>query len=382
MTVSGNAPGASPTRARVFYRLHWWLGLALGAFLSFMGLSGAVMSFEDDIMFASSPQARVTAPANAAALPLGMLIDRVMKQRPGDRLLSIQVEQAPDRAWTAAFLRPEGGRNHRIWVDPYGGQLRGEATGAAFFATVRNLHRYLAPGGNKGGIGHAITGAGALGLVFFALSGLYLRLGQGTRTLKDWLRPDFRLRGKDLYRMLHRVFGTWLAAVYLAIACSGLWWSYDSYRQGLTWLLSDGPLNHEAPVRSKKAAAPDAPPVDWDAAWRVARQRYGDNYQSALIFLPPPGRDIHIRVLPRHAAHDRAGDDLILDGRSLAIRRFTPYAALKPGPWIINNMDPIHTGMAFGLAGRILFALASLGLPMFFITGLLLYLRRRRIGDS
>ncbi|HEY0211844.1 PepSY-associated TM helix domain-containing protein [Acerihabitans sp.] len=382
MTAPASAP-AAPVSApgalapRVLFQLHCWLGLILGAFLSFMGLSGAVMSFEDEIMLALSPQASVTAPATAAPLALDELIDRVTRQRPGATLLSLQIEHAPDRAWTAAFLRKAGGRNQRILIDPYNGQLRGEATGAAFFETVRNLHRYLTPGAAKDGIGHALTGASALGLVFFALSGLYLRFSQGTRALRHWLRPDLRLRGKDLYRMLHRVLGTWLVVVYLALAGSGLWWSYDSYRQGLTWLLADAPRGGQGPGEAKNiAAAPVAPPVDWDAAWRLARLRHGGAFQSAVIFFPPPAKNIRIRIVPRQAAHDRAADEITLNGHGLTVVRFTPYAALRPGDRIINNMDPIHTGMAFGLAGRIVFALASAGVPVFFITGLLLYRRR------
>lgn len=380
-----DAVAAAPsTRARLaprlIFRLHGWLGLILGVFLSLMGVSGAMMSFEDDIMLALSPQSSVHAPNDAVPLPLGRLIDGLERLRPEDRLVSLQVEYAPDRAWTAAYSRPQGGRNQRILLDPYSGRLQSEATGAQFFETVRSLHRYLTPSGQKGGLGQAITGISALGLVFFALSGLYLRLCQGSRTLKEWLRPDFRLRGAALCRMLHRVAGVWLMTVYLVIAASGLWWSYDSYRQGLTELLAGRTTRQDTPARIIPGTrlAPEPKEVDWDAAWRLIQQRYGDGYQSVLIFLPPPGKNIRIRVLPRHAANPRAADELMVTRRGQAIMGVTPYADLTPGHWILGNMDPIHTGMAFGLTGRVLFALASLAMPVFFITGLLMYLRRRR----
>ncbi|KAA9000511.1 PepSY domain-containing protein [Affinibrenneria salicis] len=360
---------------RLLRWLHWFLGLTLGGCLSFMALSGVMMSFEDEIMLAISPQTRVTAPGNSRPLPLNTLIASLREQRPQETLVSLQIERRADSAWSAAWKRQRGQRNLREFVDPYRGVLLGEANGAAFFATVRNLHRYLAPGGNNP-IGRNITGLCAIGLIFFALSGLYLRWAAGTRRLRDWLRPDFRLSGRHFYRMLHGVFGSWLACFYLISAASGLWWSYDSYRQGVIWLLDDAPASLVAPA-AKKAPPDRAAPVDWDRVWRQLQPLYGERYDYALIFIPAPGKDIRIRV---HVSDGylQAFDELRINGRSLQIRAFEPFSRQSFGRRILNNMDPIHTGDLFGLSGRILMAISSFCIPLFFITGLLMYWKRRR----
>lgn len=358
----------------VLLKLHWFCGITLGASLSFMALSGVVMSFEDEIMQSLSPQARVSVPQSGVRLTPGQLIVKLQRLRPGERLMSLQVEQVADRAWTAAFQRGKGQRNQRLFVDPYRGVIQGEATGARFFATVRNLHRFLSPTGHNS-VGRTITGGSALCLIFFAFSGLWLRWSAGSRSLRDWLQPNFRLSGRSLYRMLHQVLGSWLVMLYLVSACSGLWWSSETWRQGVSWLLSDRPLPTSVKTKTEKASVVKP---DWDTVWQRVEERYGNDYQSALLFFPPPGKAVRIRVLALGAAHSRAFDELSINPRTLAVNRFSPYRHLSGGERILTDMDPIHTGALFGLPGRIALLFSSLCIPLFFITGLLMYWKRRR----
>lgn len=125
-----------------------------------------------------------------------------------------------------------------------------------------------------------------------------------------------------------------------------------------------------------------AAPIDWERVWQQVRKCYGAHYGSALIFLPAPGKAVRVRVLPTDASHARAFDEFSIDGRTSQIVGFKPYRDLSPGARVLVNMDPIHTGALFGLPGRILIAISSLCLPLFFITGLLMYWKRRRRPPS
>lgn len=366
------------TRSRlILLKLHWLLGITLGASLSFMALSGVTMSFEDEIMQALSPQMTVSPPKGGEPMTTAAVIAALRQQRPGERLMSLQIEQQADRAWTAAFQRGKGQRNQRVLVNPYSGQTLGEATGAVFFATVRNLHRFLSPEGDNV-IGRTITGASAVSLIFFALSGLWLRWTAGSRGLREWLRPEFRLRGRALYRMLHQVAGSWLVVLYLVSALSGLWWSSQWYRQGVTWLLGSTPAEVvKKPAAEKKTTLKPVEP-DWDRVWQQVVQRYGSQYRSALLFLPAPGKAIRVRILPLDASHARALDELSINPRTMNVTRQTLYRSLPAGERILTDMDPIHTGALFGIPGRIAITLSSLCMPLFFVTGLLMYWKRRR----
>jgi sulfite reductase (NADPH) flavoprotein alpha-component len=380
---SGRTWRISPRR--VIFRLHWLLGISLGLVLAFMGMTGAIMGFEDEIMEALSPQARVTVAADAP-LSTDALLVIVRKKLPDDKVTALQVESDPARAYTITVLRrpADGGRNPRIFVNPYSGELLGEATGADFFGRVRTLHRYLTASGSSNDVGRHMTGAAAFAVVFFALSGLYLRWPKRPLDWRSWFRLDFTLRGRALFRSLHSVIGSWLAVFYVISALSGLWWSYDWYRSAVTWLLSS--QSETAKPRKAKPADAETPdkeakrpePVSLEAALAVVRSQYGDRLANVIFTSPQSGKPVRARVLTKDAANDRALDDLQIDPYAGKIVKSTLHADLKAGEWIMANMDPIHTGIAFGPVWRLMVVIAALGLPFFAVTGIVLYVDRRR----
>jgi sulfite reductase (NADPH) flavoprotein alpha-component len=381
------SPGIS-LRA-VIFRLHWLLGISLGLVLALMGITGAMMGFEDEIMEALSPQAHVTV-SGEAPLSADALMAIIRQRLPDDRVTALQVESDPARAYTITVLRrpADGGRNPRIYVNPYDGALLGEATGADFFGRVRSLHRYLTVFGGSNDVGRHITGAAAFAVVFFAISGLYLRWPRRPLDWRSWFRLDFSLRGRALLRSLHSIIGSWLAIFYVISALSGLWWSYDWYRGAVTWLLS---AQTEA-MKPRKATSTSAgvgdaeatnqDPVSLEAALTVVRAQYGDRLANVIVNMPQSGKPVRARVLTVDAPHDRALDDLQIDPKAGRIVKSTLHADLKPGEWIMANMDPIHTGIAFGPVWRVMVVVAALGLPLFAVTGILLYVDRRRKANS
>ncbi len=90
-----------------------------------------------------------------------------------------------------------------------------------------------------------------------------------------------------------------------------------------------------------------------------------------------PAGLVRIRSLAADAPHPRARDEWRIrpDGR---IEGRTLYAAEPLGERIATAMLDLHQGRWFGLAGTVAFLLAALAMPLFAVTGLLLYLGRRR----
>ena len=123
----------------------------------------------------------------------------------------------------------ERGRQRRF-VDPANGRMLEEARGEGFFETVENLHRWLALPGRGNGIGRQLTGFAALSLIFFALSGLYLRWPRRPLDWRNWLVLDLRKTGRNLYRALHAVIGGWVLIFYLISASTCLLYTSPSPR--------------------------------------------------------------------------------------------------------------------------------------------------------
>jgi sulfite reductase (NADPH) flavoprotein alpha-component len=67
-----------------------------------------------------------------------------------------------------------------------------------------------------------------------------------------------------------------------------------------------------------------------------------------------------------------------IDQKTATVKKRDLYADRPIGKVVVTSMLPIHKGSFFGLPGRIIILLSSLTMPLFTVTGLLLYLGRRR----
>lgn len=77
-------------------------------------------------------------------------------------------------------------------------------------------------------------------------------------------------------------------------------------------------------------------------------------------------------------ARDGAHDEFRIDGRSGQILSADIYADKTIGEKVLARVLDIHRGSIFGWPGQLLFMLAAAAMPLFGVTGVLLYLSRRR----
>ena len=351
----------------VVFQLHWLLGITAGTVLAVMGLSGATLAFEDEIMRAANPALAQVVQRHAAGeqpLALTALLPRLQQDMP-QPLQRLRVDATGQRLSVARF---DGGQANWRYFDPYTGTVLTELKGLDFFAFVEDLHRHLVSGER----GSLITGSCAIALVFFCLSGLYLRWPRRWWHWRTWLAVEWSRNGRSFLWSLHSVVGTWVLLVYLMIALTGLWWSFDWYRKGATTLL--GGADAEQSERRASRGPLDLGKVQATLyGLEGVRRGYID-----LRFPATPGRPLTSRVQGGDAAHDRAQDIVQLDPATGALLAYAPYRARNAGGKIIVSVFALHSGSFFGLPGRIIVMLSSLGMLVFFITGWMLYLDRRR----
>jgi sulfite reductase (NADPH) flavoprotein alpha-component len=351
----------------ILFQLHWLLGISAGLVLSVMGLSGATLAFGDEIVRWANPPVAEAArryAAGEAVLPVAELTRRLGVQADSGaaRLLVDPTGTRP------SLLRLAAERRSEIYFDPYSGQVLPTPTGVGFLHVVEDLHRRLAAGDR----GKAVTGVCVLILLFFCLSGLYLRWPRQWWSWRAWWVVEWRRQGRSFLWSLHSVVGTWCLLLYLLIALTGLYWSYDWYRQGLVKLLG-GPQTMQAGGRAGKPVA-----VEF-ARLQSALDTLPDNSRSYMdIRIPSRARQpVSVRYLPAAAAHDRAYDVLEVQPDSGRIVQLMRYAQLPAGRQLLVSLYALHTGSFFGLPGRVAWMLASLCMSLFLVTGWLLYLNRR-----
>lgn len=366
---------------KILFQLHWLLGISAGLVLAVMGVTGATLSYQGELLrFLNPGVMTVEAPQGARALSPDQLLERLRGQLGQRQVLGLTLSGAPEEA-AQVIVSGGGPRGETLYADPYSGDLLGAARGLGFFRLMMQVHRWLAIGDT----GKAITGASTLILVFLCLSGLYLRWPRRTGDWRAWLSLDCSRRGRAFLWSLHAVAGTWVLLLYLLAALTGLSWSYDWYRQGLFALAGEtapphgGPGGRRGPPPGGEQVRPAAPAIGLDPLFQAFRREVGETYRQVNLTLPErPGQPLQVMYVAPDAEHPRAINRLSLDVASGAPLKHERYADKSLPQRLLASLYPLHTGEYFGQPGRVLMLLASLGMPLFFVTGWQLYLDRRR----
>jgi uncharacterized iron-regulated membrane protein len=359
------------TLRKTFFWLHLGVGLAAGAFLASMAVSGILMSFAPQILAWSERGVSRTAPAGGPRQELAPLLSAAAEAAPGARPASFTLYRDPAAASLVGL-----GEDGAIYLDPRSGSVLGAGSPArAFFESVEHWHRWL---GSRE-IGKPFTGASALGLVFLSLSGLWLWRPRGLAGLKAalTLRSGLGGRARELNR--HHAIGFWTSPLLLVIALTGTVMAYR-WAGNLLFTLTGGQAPKEAGAprggeakpaqggsgkegeggRNAYASGNLHVSLDSLAAWAGAQAPAW----TALTLRAPrkPGSPWSgILEEPGFAAFPRRSQ-FSLDGGTGAVSKWQPFAEQPAGRKLRAWTTPLHTGRGFGWPGQALAALAAIAL--------------------
>jgi sulfite reductase (NADPH) flavoprotein alpha-component len=368
-------------------QVHSIAGLVLALLLCLIALTGTIMSFEDEILDHLNAGIIQVAPRTAPALSPDELVARLKTVPEAGKVTGIMLSSDPSVAVHVRFARDEqGARPSSFYVDPYDGHVLGVPYAEDFFATVRRLHRWLLIPGDSRGWGRQITGIAALGLIVMLISGLVLRWPRRAGSVKMWLKPNLGLSGRGLHRSLHAVIGTWVLPIYLVMTLTGLWYSFDWYKDGVVWLLSR-PHVAAAKMQPKQPRAPGraepAQAVGFDRAWATLQQEERGGFARAQLLLQAgPGAVMRIRSWPKDSTLESMRDEFRIDAITGQVISAERYADKTLGEKAIAGVLDIHRGAVLGWPGKLAFMLAAALMPLFAVTGVLLYLSRRKLRPS
>jgi sulfite reductase (NADPH) flavoprotein alpha-component len=350
---------------RVLFRLHWLAGISAGLVLGAVGLTGGLLGLEQPVLAWLNPALHVDAAGRALQTP-DRWIEAARAAMPGYTVRSVSWE-GPDHAVGVRLARA-GARPTEVALDPYSGALLGAERGKAFFASAEQIHRNLA----AGPVGKQIVGASTALMFVFIATGIYLRWPRRARSPSAWLRMNTAAKGRGFWWQLHAVVGTWLLVPYLLAAATGLWWSYDFYRNALNGLAG-------VPAPQRRAPAGDAPvAASLDAAWAAFQREAPEATRANIATTTAADGALEIRYQTAASPHDRAWDSLKLDPADGSVRTREAYADQPRGRRFIASLFPLHSGSWFGVPGRIVAAGAALLMPLFALSGLWMWVLRRR----
>jgi uncharacterized iron-regulated membrane protein len=213
----------------IFRKIHKWLSIPLGIFITLICFSGASLIFEKEITEAINHDLYYVADASGKALPVEQLAEKVAEQLPdGTAISGITISSKPDRAYQVATDQGT------LLVDQYTGEVKGTVERPAFFTKMFQLHRWLLTTPSNEGIswGKLIVGISTIALVFILITGILMWLTNRKKPLTQSLKIVVNKGWMRFWHDLHVGGGIYVTIFVLAMALTGLTWSFSWYRTG------------------------------------------------------------------------------------------------------------------------------------------------------
>ena len=207
---------------KIFRKIHLWLSVPSGLIITLVCFSGAMLVFENEVNEWFRRDLYYVETVKESPLPMDKLLEKVATTLPD----SVSV--------TGVSISSDPGRRASLYVDQYTGEVKGKSERSGFFMFMFRMHRWLLDSMNPGneGIfwGKMIVGVSTLLLVFVLISGIVIWWPRTRKALKNSLKITATKGWRRFWYDLHVAGGMYALIFLLAMALTGLTWSFPWYR--------------------------------------------------------------------------------------------------------------------------------------------------------
>lgn len=217
---------------KIFRKIHLWLSVPFGLIITFVCFSGAMLVFENEANEWFRRDLYYVETVKESPLPMDKLLEKVATTLPDSvSVTGVSISSDPGRAYQVSLSKP---RRASLYVDQYTGEVKGKSERSGFFMFMFRMHRWLLDSMNPGneGIfwGKMIVGVSTLLLVFVLISGIVIWWPRTRKALKNSLKITATKGWRRFWYDLHVAGGMYALIFLLAMALTGLTWSFPWYR--------------------------------------------------------------------------------------------------------------------------------------------------------
>jgi uncharacterized iron-regulated membrane protein len=391
-------------RTLVFWP-HLIAGVAAGVVIFIMSVTGALLTYERQMIAWSDSHLRSEVPATSASrLSLESLIGIIRTQHPEVSPTAVTVGSAPDAPVTVAVPQ------RTLYFDAYSGRLLGEgSTGVRrFMSETRAWHRWLSVEGEGRPIARAITGWSNVVFLFIVVSGFYLWFPRKwTRThLRSITLFNGKATGKARDFNWHNVIGLWSAVplFIVVLTCTPISFSWANAmvyrvvgeeppaargreggggggaregrggREGRDGREARGGREGSSGEREARGSAVDglntlmAKAEQHVDGWRTINVRIPDSNRAPMVFAIDQG----------DGGQPQLRSTLTLERATGNVVSYEDFGSQSLGRQLRSISRFAHTGEVLGIPGQTIAGLATAGGAVLVWTGLALAWRRWR----
>ncbi|MFT3749227.1 MAG: PepSY-associated TM helix domain-containing protein [Agriterribacter sp.] len=358
--------------------LHLWLGLISGVIVLFLGITGCILAFEQEIRSITEPYI-YTAEQNKPYLPPSQLKAVAEKYFNGKKAAGIEYPAGNKSAVVSYWDEEE---NYKIvYVNPYTAEvLKEKNMRNDFFRIVVDGHFYL---WLPPQIGQPIVASATLIFVIMMITGLILWWPKNKAARKQRFSVKFNAKWRRVNYDLHNVLGFYMMWICIFIALTGLVWGFEWFAKSVYFVTSAGKTlpPHEHPVSDTTAIASlNADPGDHVYSQMAAKAKEGESFG---VYYPATHTDAIEGFVNHRPGTYYNADYYHYDQYTL---QELPATGVYAGSFKdasladkISRMNyDIHVGAVLGITGKVLAFLGSLICASLPVTGFLVWRGRRK----
>ncbi len=368
--------------------LHLWLGLASGLVVFIISITGCIYVFEQELKaWAYKDREVIEIPNHAVKKPLSELLQIAQREVGEDH--SIQGIEIPEAADQTYSFRPFQIRDNKaktyfgeivyhrkVYVNPYTGEIvKNENSKYEFFTLVLRLHRNLLL---KKEIGQVVVGSSVIIFVVMLITGIVLWWPKNMKALKK--RLSFKWKNTTQWKRknydVHSILGFYSSWIVLIIALTGLTWAFDWFNDSVQWVANGGVKTEKVkPLDSDTTQAGSILPIDQILSYLKDQNKDAHTFtisfpeKSKGVINASARSGIHIRYTTLRFNFDQFTGKLL---------NTTNFDEKNAGEKLKAMNYDIHTGAIMGLTGKILAFVASLISASLPVTGVCIWLGRKK----
>lgn len=375
---------------KIFRNIHLWLSVPFGILITLICFSGAALVFEKEVMELCHRELYFVKKVEATPLPMEQLMTKVAATLPDSvSVTGVNISSDPERAYQVTLSKP---RRASMYVDQYTGEITGKYERAPFFNFMFRMHRWLLDSMKQdGGIfwGKMIVGTSTLMFVFVLISGVVVWWPRTRKALKNSLKIVANKGWRRFWYDLHVAGGMYALVFLLAMALTGLTWSFQWYRTGFykTFGVEVQPsMGHgnAAANATAKGGKRDGKPEGREGrgAHRYSPYTNWQQVYEQLAEANPDYKQISVSdgsasvAVPRFG-NQRGTDRYKFNPRNGEITETTLYKDLDNSGKIRGWIYSVHVGSWGGMLTRILTFVAALIGASLPLTGYYLWIRKK-----
>lgn len=361
---------------KIFRQIHLWLSVPFGLIITLICFSGAMLVFESEVMELTRHDLYYVKKVEATPLPIDQVLEKVAATLPDSvSVTGVNISSDPERAWQVTLSKP---RRASMYVDPYTGELKGKYERSAFFMTMFRLHRWLLDSMKADGSifwGKIIVGVSTLLFVVVLVSGIVIWWPRTKKALKNSLNISVGRGLRRFWYDLHVAGGMYALVFLLAMALTGLTWSFGWYRTGFYKVfgveVQQGGGHGGASSRGIKSGGKhsSSPYAYWQQVYEQLAEKNPGYKQIALS-------DGVASVSFNGFGNQRASDRYKFNPDNGKIREVVLYEDAEKAGKIRGWIYSIHVGNWGGMLTRLLTFVAALIGAILPLTGYYLWIKR------